>query len=254
MTRIFTLMIAYCLLLAGCSGNPPKSMLSAIGVPDDPTTIHPWIAEMLESDVAGVTSAIQKRMSSDSSKHTVPLSELVADFVPRRIVYSEGIGYVFCVKRLSLGRSTIDVTDQLYIAQPLSEDAIRDRVAFFEEPIRLLMTEFYRKFAGCGEEKEGIAGQFVMSHFAKASDIAYYETEKLGKWKNGRLLYIARNGDSVFIDSSGATAWHVLETNELVPLFRSFPAFIEHYAKFRRSAKVFDSWESRESLGIRSQN
>lgn len=248
MIRIFTLLVSVCLMLAGCSGNLPKTRLGAIDVPRDPKTIHPWISDMLDSDVNGVSSAIQKRMSADSSEHTAPLISTVANFVPRRIVFSKGIGYVYCVKRSSLGRSTIDVTDQLYIAQPLPEDVIHDRVAFFEEPLRPLMSEFFRKFAGCGEEKEGIAGQLVMTYFATASDVANYESEKLGEWKNGRLLYAALNGDSVFIDPS-VTAWHVFETNELVPLFRTFPEFIEHYANFRASSEVFDSWASRKFPG-----
>ena len=73
---------------------------------------------------------------------------------------------------------------------------------------------------GCGEEMEGHSGQFASDDY-DADDVA----DKLGEWVNSKLLYSARNGDSVFVDRSGATAWHVLETNEIVPLFNTFPEF-----------------------------
>lgn len=243
------LAVATLLFFFGCSNEPPKTMLPAIAVPEDRTTIHPWIAELLDADVGGVTSALEKRMSVQSVDELQPLNSVLRTFVPCRIEFSRGIGYVLCVKRKAGGRPTDDVTDQLYIAQPLPEDVIQQRVAYFEESTRPLMAEFTRRFAGCGEEMEGHAGQFVMMHDAKASDIAYYEPEELGKWRDARLLYCARNGDSVFINRSGGTAWHVFETNEIVPLFDTFPEFIKHYAEFRKLPEVFDSWASRDLLG-----
>lgn len=228
-------------------------MLSPIDVPADPKTIDPWIAEIINSDGHVVTSAINKRLAEGASEHTAPLRAMLAEFVPRRIEFSRGIGYVLCLKRKSLGRSTIDVTDQIYIAQPLPEDEIRKRCGFFQEAIQPLMGEFLRKFAGCGEQKEGFASQFVMMNFVKASEIADMDLNNPGKWNNARLIYAALNGDSVFIDQNGSTAWHVLETNEIVPLFETFPEFIKHYANFRESSEVFDSFASREFLGIRSQ-
>lgn len=249
MTFLRLLTVAALLFFTGCSQEPPKTMLPAIAVPEDSTTIHPWLAELLEADVGEVTSALEKRMSVQSVNDIEPLASVLRTFVPCRIEFSRGIGYVLCVKRKTGGRPTGDVTDQLYFAQPLPEDVIQERVAYFEESTRPLMAEFTRRFAGCGEEMEGHAGQFVMMHDAKASDIAYYEPEKLGEWRDARLLYSARNGDSVFINKSGGTAWHVFETNEIAPLFDTFPEFIKHYAEFRKSPEVFDSWASRESLG-----
>ena len=173
---------------------------------------------------------------------------MVKGFSPSRIEFHRGIGYILCVKRTSSGFSTGSNNDHIYVAQPLPDEVVRKRVEYYDESVRPLMAEFFTKFAGCGEEKEGEAGQFALIHDANASDIAYHEPEKLGEWHDARLLYAARNGDSVFINRSGATAWHVLEANKIITLFDTFPQFIKHYAEFRNHPQVFDSWASREFM------
>lgn len=247
MVRRCLLMVTVLISIAGCSNKAANKMNPTINIPEDRTTIHPWIAGMLDADFAGVTSAINQRMSAKSSVHTAPLIKTLEGFSPSRIEFHSGVGYILCVKRSS-NVSTGSIAERIYIAQPLPEEVLHKRVEHYDESVRPLMAEFFTKFAGCGEEKEGESGQFVLMHDAKASDIAHYEPEKLGDWRDARLLYAARNGDSVFINRSGATAWHVLETNQIVTLFDTFPQFIKHYAAFRNSPQVFDSWASREFM------
>ncbi|MFN0020827.1 MAG: hypothetical protein ACKVP0_21415 [Pirellulaceae bacterium] len=249
MIRISNSILIILLSACGCSNTPPTSMLAPQGIPADRSQLHPWIAGLMDKDVADVAAAIESRLQENSSPEMMPLIELAADFAPCRIECSNEYGYILCVRRASRGRPTGDVTDQLYYAQPLAEVEIVRRVDYFDESLRPLIREFLSKFSGCGEEKEGFAGQFVLAHDASAAEIAHYEPKKLGDWKDSRLLYAARNGDSVFINKHGETAWHVLETNEVVPLFDSFPEFIRHYASFRATSEVFDSWASRDFLG-----
>ncbi len=248
MVRTCLLMVTALLSIAGCSNKSANKMLPSINVPEDRTSIHPWIAGLLDANFADVTVAIDQRMSAHPSVHTSPLIKTVEGFSPSRIEFHRGVGYILCVKRTPNGLSTGSIAERIYVAQPLPDEVVRKRVEYYDESVRRLMAEFLTKFAGCGAEMEGESGQFAMMHDAKASDIAHHEPEKLGEWHDARLLYAARNGDSVFINHSGATAWHVLETNEIVTLFDTFPQFIKHYAAFRNSPQVFDSWASREFM------
>lgn len=173
---------------------------------------------------------------------------LVRSFVPRRIEFSDSAGYVLCVKSAPGGRDTGGMSNHLYIAQPLPQEVVAERVRYFNEPLQAMMGDFISRFAGCGEEMEGHAGQFVLFHDAAAKDVVYYEPETLGDWVDASLLYSASNGDSVLVNRAGGTAWHVMETNEIVPLFDRFAEFVKHYADFRSTSGRFDSWASREFL------
>lgn len=225
-------------------------MLPPLRLPRDRANIHPWVSDLLDKDVAGVTSAIHNRMSANSSPEIEPLIACVVEFVPTRIEFWKGVGYVLCIKRTSGGRPTGNITDQLYVAQPLPEEVIIDRVKYFDKWMQPLMKEFSWKFSGCGEEMEGCAsGQFVFLHNPVAYDVCGYAPEKLGEWNNSHLLYRACNGDSVFITHNGATAWHDLAGGEVVPLLPTFPEFIRHYSQFRKTKEDFNCWESLKQLG-----
>ncbi len=218
---------------------PPKNS------PADSSISHPWIARLLNADASAAATAIRKRIVDASAfDSTTPLANWLADYKPRQIVFNRSIGYVACIK---IENDT--VVDMIYIPQPLSESKIAERVSYFHNEIRPLMTDFYKRYAGVGQEMEGVSGQFSFNHFPTAEDLAHYEPEKLGDWKTARLFYSAQNGDSVFINQNGATAWHVLETNQLIPLFDDFSGFINHFVGFRTSENdTFDSWSSCEFL------
>jgi hypothetical protein len=136
----------------------------------------------------------------------------------------------------------------MVIPQPLSAPELAARLRYFDDSFRPTFRKFLEKYAGCGEEMDPVAGQFVYRDELSAHELAYDKPEKLGFWKDARVLYWASSGDLVLIHRTGATAWHVMETNAVVPLFDTFPQFVSHYAKFRRTSNVFDSWSSRDLL------
>jgi len=238
------------LVISGCKPATRTTMLPPRNVPADSSDIHPWIADLLQKDASAVAAAVNERLSDSATPATACMVDRIRDFIPCRIEFSKGVGYLLCLKRSVGGHPSGDVTDQLYLAQPLPDDVLEARIQYYDESARKLMREFLSKYAGYGEEMEGeFAGQFVWAHDEVACDVAYDEPERLGEWKETRILYWARNGDLALINPHGATAWHVMETNEVVPLFDSFSDFVQQYADFRGTSEVFDSWSSRESLG-----
>ena len=54
------------------------------------------------------------------------------------------------------------------------------------------------------------------------------------------------NGDSVFIKPDGSTAWHAIETDDMIPIAATLEEFIAIYADFRNTHDVFDSWAYRQ--------
>ena len=236
--------------MIGCTRSVPNatqtlgSMQPPKNTPADSSKIHPWVAGLLNADTDAATTAIHDRMTDDTFGPTLLLANWIAGYTPRQIVFNGSVGYVACIKI-----ENDAIVDMIYIPQPLDDPDVRERVAFFDDDVQPLMTAFYKQFAGVGQEMEGVGGQFSLNHFPSAADIANYEPEKLGVWKTSRLFYSAQNGDSVFINKAGATAWHAMETNELVPLFDELAGFTTHFVQFR-SAKtdIFDSWSSREFL------
>jgi hypothetical protein len=218
-------------------------MLPPHSLPDDRARIHPWIARLLGQDADFIASEIRKRLSTPPVPETACLLARIDQFVPIQIEFSEGIGYVRCLRRAADGIPTEDVADEIYIAQPLPDEVLKHHVEFFHESVRPLMNDFLSKYAGCGE----VAGQFMMDE-ASPADIEFYA--RGSNWEVSQRLYAARNSDSVFVNRQGATAWHVFEMHAIVPLFDSFSEFIRHYAAFRAIPEVFDSWTSREFIGI----
>lgn len=189
-------------------------------------------------------------MKQDATPVTLGLIKSLDDFIPRRIEYSGDIGYVFCLKRSALQKSMLNVSDSFYLAEPPSPEPLIDEALYFDDVARNSIMEFMSKFAGSGESK-AIAGQFVRSLRGVQAEFENEDVESFGRWNNSRILYHAQNGDSVLLNSQGATAWHVFEVGEVFPLFDSFSKFVEHYATFRTTSDVFDSYSSFELVGGR---
>ena len=76
-----------------------------------------------------------------------------------------------------------------------------------------------------------------------------HDENVLGKWQDSRELYRSRDGDAVFINALGETAWHQHETGDVVPLCQTFPDFINHWVAMRDAKLDFSSWDSLEFLG-----
>lgn len=209
--------------------------------------LHPWIAVLWDREPSQAMQTLQQRLTDTESPELLALAERLEEFTPYSIECADGIAYLFCSRLDSRGRLKGDVVDNFYISQPPTPTELEERVAFYDKALQPLMKSFWSKYAGAGEEMSGeYAGQFLL-HDAAAKDYDSDTEARFGKWKNSKVLYHARNGDLVLIDSSGATAWHVMETNENLPLTATFPEFLVHYAAFLGS-DVFDSWASRDFL------
>jgi len=117
---------------------------------------------------------------------------------------------------------------------------------YFDESVRPLAEAFFQRFAGSGEEIEGTAGQFTFQNWPTASGLGSRNDRSFGEWRDAKLFYAATNGDFVFIKPDGSTAWHVMETNDLIAIASTLAEFIAIYADFRKSHDVFDSWAYRE--------
>ncbi len=232
-------------LFTGCDDWPPVKMYSPIDVPHRSADIDPWIAKLLNSDVESATKMLDARLKSDNPIFA-PLVKELSDFVPCQVAFSSGVGYLRCVRRYKDGRSGQPNYDVLYVAQPLPSQTLKSRLAYFEESVRPLMETFLNHFAGSGEEMEGTAGQFTYSHWPIASDLGARNVGSFGDWRDARLLYAATNGDSALIKPDGSTAWHTLETDQMIPIAPTLEQFIAVYADFRKTPDVFDSWTFRE--------
>ena len=103
-----------------------------------------------------------------------------------------------------------------------------------------------QRFAGSGEEMEGMAGQFTFRNWPTASDFGPRNDDSFGDWRDAKLFCAAVNGDSVFIKPDGSTAWHVMETDDMITISATLEQFIATYADFRNTHGVFDSWAYRE--------
>lgn len=227
-----------------CTQWPPDEMLPPTGKPTDSGTIDPWIAEFLGKDVKTAKSLMSRRLQTDDPD-LVPLVSRLAEYVPYQVMFTGGIGYVRCVRR-SVDHNG-EVFESIYVAQPLPTDDLNKRAEYFDVSIRPLIVDFLSRFAGCGEEMEGeMAGQFCFLKAPFASDFNSRSDDSYGAWRDGLLLYAAMNGDSVFVDEHGATAWHVLETDEIVPIAEEFGEFLKDHAEFRATPDAFDSWTWRE--------
>ncbi len=228
---------------------PPIIMLSPVDVPEDEASIEPWIeAFLIFLDAAEKKEIIDLTLKS-SFPELKPLVEQLSDYYPCQVLFSEGIGYVRCVRQFKDPESGDVAYDVIYIAQGLSNEALEERVGYFDPETQPLAREFLQRFAGAGEEMEGqSAGQFCFKHWNKLSD--YFDNEDIpGDWLDARVLYAALCGDSVLIKPNGATAWHTLETGEVSPIADTLQEFLQAYADFRRTHNAFDSWTFREFRG-----
>lgn len=227
-----------------CTRWPPDAMLPPSGKTNDFDAIDPWIADFLGKDVKTAQTLMSQRLHTDEPA-LVPLVIRLTEYVPYQVMFTGGNGYVRCVRR------TVDrdgeAFENVYVAQPLPADDLKRRVEYFDVSIRPLMMAFLSRFAGCGEEMEGaMAGQFCFLNAPRASDLNSRGEDSYGKWRDSVRLYAAVNGDSVFVDEHGATAWHVLETDEIIPIAEAFSEFLKDYADFRATTDEFDSWTWRE--------
>ena len=246
--KLYVFLIAFTAIGCNSSGSNLSqldSMLPPLNVPLDASASAPWIHGLLNSDADTVAVAIRDRIVADSSfDSTSVMASWIAEYQPRQIVFNESTGFVACIKIRDNS-----VVDRIYVPEPLSDSTIVERTSYFHVDIQAEMAEFFKRFAGVGQEMEGDAGQFTLYDFPSAAEIAYYKPKTLGDWKTSRLLYSAQNGDSVFVNATGATAWRVMETNELVPLFDNLSTFISHFVQLRSSRDdIFDSWSSRKFL------
>ena len=229
----------------GCDDWPPKKLYPPDAVPTNSADIDPWIGKLLNSDVASATKILHERISSDTMG-LEPLERLFSEFVPCQVSFSSGTGYLRCMRRhkdIASGQYMVDVC---YIAQPIPDRLLRSRLDHIDHSVRPLAEAFFLRFAGAGEEMEGTSGQFTYSHWPKASSFGTRDDASFNDWRDARLFYAAMNGDSVFIKPDGSTAWHVLETNAMIPIASTLEEFIRIYADFRNTHDVFDSWAYRE--------
>lgn len=224
-------------------------MLEPLNIPSDPNLVHPWIASLLNKDTDFVTEAIKKRLRRDTIPDNASLVRILDDFIPRRVEWKNGIGYVLCIKRKSLESPTLRSTDMFYLAEPLELEALKKEIAYFDESLREPMIDFMWQFAGGGESNAGGSGQFARSFQTTAEEIACNGIERLGDWKESRVLYHAQNGDSLLINPNGSTAWHIFEMDEVFALFETISGFGKHYLQFRTTDKIFDSYNSFELIG-----
>jgi len=231
-------------LLMGCNDWPPEKMYPSVAVPANTEDVDPWIKKLLHSDVASATNLLNARISSDSVG-LEPLVRRMSEFVPCQVSFSSGVGYLRCTRRYKDVTSGQYMYDALYIAQPMPDQLLRSRLDYFDQSVRPLAKTFLLRFAGSGEEMEGTAGHFTFLHWPTASDFGSRNDESFGDWRDARLFYAAMNGDSVFIKPDGSTAWHVIETDAMIPIASTLEEFIRIYADFRTTHAVFDSWAYR---------
>jgi hypothetical protein len=233
------------MLLMGCTDWPPEKMSAPAKVPSNIDDVDPWIAKLLESDVATATAILTKRLATDDAS-IEPLVGQMLEYVPCQVSFSSGIGYLRCLRRYWDMESGQYLYDRIYIAQPLSEELLQSRLDYFDPSVRPLAKTFMQRFAGSGEEMEGMAGQFTYFIWPSASGFGSRNDDSFGDWRDARLFYAGMNGDSVFIKPDGSTAWHVMETNDIIPIATTLEQFIAIYSDFRKTHDVFDSWAYRK--------
>jgi len=238
----------------GCADEnwPPQKMFAPVEIPSQKASIHPWVAELLKMDAGEARKHLNDRLACRSPE-LFPLIQTMEDFVPVQVAFSSDVGYLRCVRKYKDQSTRQTVYDDVYIAQPLPEDRLESRVAYFDRDVQTLARELLKRFAGSGEEMEGTAGQFTLHHWPSASDFNSRDTNSYGDWREAKLLYAATNGDSVFIKPNGATAWHTLETDEMSPIANTLEEFIQDYADFRKTHEVFDSWAYRKFQSDRAK-
>jgi hypothetical protein len=238
-----------CLSAWGCSHEQGPTVRVPPDFPADPAAVHPWIRSFAGKDVVQAQKMLQARLEEPNSPELTQLATCLADFTPERIDRHGNSYYLVCVRQTSNLTTLAGLGDQLYIAQPLPEAVIAGRIEYFDESIRPQIRSFYWRYAGSGEEMEGEAGQFSLHHEATAGQHLAACLDVLDPaWEDARLFYFARSGDTLYLNRQGATAWHDAEADEFVPLFDTFPEFVRHYAQFRGTSEVFDSWTSYQFL------
>jgi hypothetical protein len=236
----------------GCTNEswPPQKMFDPVNIPTENSSLHPWIVTLLKLDVADARKHLNERLACNSPAF-LPLIKSMNDYVPVQVAFSSDVGYLRCVRKYKDEATGQTAYHAVYIAQPLSDDRLDAKVAYFNPEVQPLAREFVSRFAGSGEEMEGAGGQFTFKHWPSFSNFNSSEANLQGDWRDAKLLYSAQNGDSVFIKSDGATAWHTLETDKVTPIATTLEEFIELYAAFRGTEKSFDSWAYRNYLSDR---
>lgn len=237
----------------GCSSSwPPQEMYAPEGVPKNVESIDPWIASLMNANVSKATGIVNERLKSGDAQ-LAPIVNLMSKFTPCQVAFSSQRGHVRCVWQYLDVSSNQTQYEAFYLVQPLDAEKLEARVAFFEEGLRPTMSEFLSRFAGSGEEMIGTAGQFSYDSWPTVEEYGYADKSSLGTWKDATLFYHSINGDTVFINPSGATAWRVLETNETIPIATTFAEFIKLYAGIRATYVTFDSWTYRDFIAGRKK-
>lgn len=236
----------------GCSTWPPQHMDAPSNIPKDISAIDPWISSLLDVDVSAATRIVKERLKSDDPL-LAPLIKRMSEFTPYKISFASELGHVRCVRQYVDASTNQTQYDALYLVQRLSNEKLQKRLEFFDDALRPTMSEFLQRFAGSGEEMNGTAGQFAYDSWPTAREFGYSNEDSLGTWTDATLLYLCLNGDAVFIQPGGATAWRVLETDKTIPLASTFAEFIKLYAAFRATPEVFDSFSYRDFMAGKAQ-
>lgn len=185
-----------------------------------------------------------------------PLNKVVREFVPYQCAFSklfrvganqtdEIIGHVRLVRHRPSGQTAKDQWRAVYLAQPLPQKAIDSRVMYFEESIRSLMHRFFERYAGFGDQMTGQSGQFMWDD-ESFENFNWEDTPAVRPWIQAKVLYVAMNGDTILILPSGKTAWHVFDSNEIVPIGDAFPDFIKLYSQFLKGSIELDAYSWQE--------
>ena len=220
-------------------------MKPPLNLPPNADDIHPWMADLINKQPDGIKQAIAQRLAS-MPEELAPFTRHIESYAPVRLTFhrirSGHIGYVMCVRKSLPNQQMFSTGEFLLLGEPLPDSIIDEFSSFYDPSIQDMMRSFWSVAGYVGDEMAGTSGAFG-SH-GIAYELVDIEPVQLGEWSDSRELYRGRNGDSVFINPMGRTAWHQFETGKIIPLFDDFPKFLKHWAAVRNSKLDFNSWDS----------
>jgi hypothetical protein len=208
-------------------------------------TLDPWLSQFIGLDSDSSLELLKNRWTKIAAPCLLSLKNYLLEFVPESIILRDGKGWLAIADPKFLHIK--DQTICWFVAPPPDIQLLQRRLDEFAPKEIECLHSFLLNFGGLRETIPGDAGDFCQidqwENLAVCGWEGYIkECRNYDAWRESVMLWGARNGDVLLLDSSGRLGWWSHETNEIYDFLNSFPVFIDYFVKYIKYRYPFSAW------------
>lgn len=226
-------------------------------------SLDAWFLQFLPLGPGEVSSTLSRQWKGLKK----PLAELRDHLLPVRNVAltgRRGEAFLEICRGIPFAAITEVPLDErwmsMYLQPPQHREKVLKKIKEFNLPKTKSFIDFNCVFSGLRDSEPDSAGGFepvdkwrpFRDRLGKFAE--YREPEDLRKWGDAVVIFHARNGNHVLMDSDGRLAWDVMQENRVGEKWKTFDEFIEHFADYLDYNWPFDSYGPSEEAVEQRRN